>query len=82
MSLEVLIWVHQKYEVSQIKGKLYSSEQDDCAYLAVHNDGVMNIQNKDIGLNQPTNLLFMTCNAQTKNNDNDNNNNWSYEHVL
>ena len=42
----------------------------------------MNIQNSNSGLNRPTNLLFMTYNVQTKNNDDDNNNDQSYDHAL
>ena len=42
----------------------------------------MNRQNNDIGLNQSTNLLFMTYNVQTKNNDDDNNNDQLYDHAL
>ena len=42
----------------------------------------MNRQNNDGGLNLPTDLLFMTRNAKTKNNDNYNNNKQSYEHAL
>ena len=43
--------------------------------LDVHNDGGMNIRNNDSDLNQPTNVLFMALNAQTKKDEDDNNNN-------
>ena len=48
-------------------------EQANCAHLSVHNNGV---------LNQPTNVIFMTYNAQTKKNDENSNNKQSYEHAL
>ena len=50
--------------------------------ISVHNDGGKNQRNNDSGLNQKTDVIFMTCNAQTVKNDNANNNNWSYEHAF
>ena len=34
-------------------------------YFSVHNDGETNKQDNNGGLNWPSNVLFMTCNAQT-----------------
>ena len=65
-----------------MKRKSYSVKYDDCTYIDVHSNDGMNRQNNDIGLNQSTNLLFMTYNVQTKNNDDDNNNDQLYDHAL
>ena len=70
----------QKYKIIRIKNKLYPVKKYDCTYLTVHGDGRMNRQSNGSGLNRPTNVLFLVCNVQTKNNNDDKNNNQLYEH--
>ena len=48
------------------KRKLCSVKYYACTYLIVHDYGGTNRRNNDAGLNRPTDIIFMTCNAKTK----------------
>ena len=47
MSDEVLMWVNQKYGMSQIMQQFYSFEINNCSYLTVNNDDQPNLLNNE-----------------------------------